>query len=85
MDDIQDLVLTTVDNPYNPHTQYEQWRRWDIENEYYTESFLARMLDLPLDMDLDDELSINILTIRTIQDIIDNDDANIYKLVSAEG
>lgn len=85
MDDIQDLVLTTVDNPYNPHTQYEQWRRWDIENEYYTESFLARMLDLPLDMDLDDELSINILTIRAIQDIIDNDDANIYKLVSAEG
>ena len=49
--DPADLILTTVDNPHNPHEQYEQWRRWDIDNGYDTESLIARVADIPTEID----------------------------------
>ena len=29
-------VLTTLDNPYDPHEDYDKWSIWDEENGYYT-------------------------------------------------
>lgn len=49
------LVLTTKDNPFNPKTQYENWKAWDEQKGYYTEAYLARVANIPLDADLEDD------------------------------
>jgi hypothetical protein len=35
--------LTTVDNPFNPITQFDQWYVWDSTHGYHTLSYLARV------------------------------------------
>ena len=36
-------MLTTIDNPYNPFTQFDEWRVYDETNGYYSSSLLARI------------------------------------------
>ena len=54
-------MLTTVDNPYNPATQFDDWYAFDETQGYRTCSFIARLLrtsydlgDEMLERDLDD-------------------------------
>ena len=81
LEDNEELVLTTMDNPHNPKTDYEKWYTWDIENGYHTESYLARVIDMDEELDIDDELQVKILTDRAVQSILDNDTIGIYKLI----
>ena len=37
-------MLTTVDNPYDPFTQFDDWYSWDEAAGYHTLSFLARIV-----------------------------------------
>lgn len=37
-------MLTTVDNPYDPFTQFDDWYSWDEAAGYHTMSFLARIV-----------------------------------------
>lgn len=37
-------MLTTMDNPYDPFTRYDEWDRFDQEKGYYTSSLLARFV-----------------------------------------
>lgn len=37
-------MLTTVDNPYNPFTQFNEWFAFDEGRGYNTPAFLARVL-----------------------------------------
>ena len=75
------LVLTTIDNPYNPHTQYAQWKLWDESNEYNTESYLARIANELIDLNVDDDLAIASATNEAINSIIENDPLGVYILV----
>lgn len=36
--------ITTLDNPFNPFTQYDQWFAFDSDKGYNTQSFLARIV-----------------------------------------
>jgi len=36
-------MLTTVDNPYNPFTQFDEWYRFDESSGYHTTGYLARI------------------------------------------
>lgn len=38
-----DYMLTTVDNPYNPFTHYDEWYAYDEAAGYHSTSFLARV------------------------------------------
>lgn len=39
------VYLTTSDNPYNPDTQYEQWRGYDeVVCGYFTSQYLSRIV-----------------------------------------
>lgn len=37
------VFLTTIDNPFNPNTQWDDWLRYDEDHGYYTTSYLARI------------------------------------------
>ncbi len=45
-------MLTTVDNPYDPFTEYDRWWQYDTQCGYYSAALLARIAvvadDLPL-------------------------------------
>jgi hypothetical protein len=36
-------MLTTVDNPYNPFIQFDEWLQYDERSGYYTTQYLARL------------------------------------------
>ena len=36
------VAITTIDNPFNPITQFEDWNRFDTEQGYRTIELLAR-------------------------------------------
>ena len=36
------VALTTVDNPFNPITQFDEWKSFDFEHDYNTCELLAR-------------------------------------------
>lgn len=79
--DEDSLVLTTLDNPYNPKTEYHLWKQWDTEKGHYTEEYIARLISMESEYDADDAYTLNILASKVIDDILANDNLNIYKLV----
>jgi hypothetical protein len=38
-----DYMLTTVDNPWNPFTQFDEWMAFDYAHSYHTMELLARI------------------------------------------
>ena len=38
-----DHMLTTIDNPYDPFTRWEEWLQYDRESGYNTSEYLARI------------------------------------------
>lgn len=38
-----EYMLTTVDNPYDPFTQWDEWLSWDTTAGYLTPGLLARI------------------------------------------
>ena len=76
-----EVMLTTIDNPYNPFEQFDLWLLFDKEKGYNTCEYLARIVNLTNDMS---EKEIDVATDRAIDDIIINDPFGIYKKVTSE-
>ena len=76
-----EVMLTTIDNPYNPFEQFDLWLLFDKEKGYNTCEYLARIVNLTNDMS---EKEIDAATNRAIDDIIVNDPFGIYKKVTSE-
>lgn len=70
--------LTTLDNPFDPFSQFNDWFLFDIEKGYYTCSYLARLTNVTEDLSLPEE---NKEIERAIDEIIEYDVAGIYKKV----
>lgn len=49
MDD-EDHMLTTVDNPWNPFTNYDEWYEFDHDMGYDSPGLLARISKVSLDL-----------------------------------
>ncbi|ADD80998.1 gp107 [Rhodococcus phage ReqiPepy6] len=41
---MDDYMLSTSDNPFNPYTQWEQWYAFDAAAGYHTPAYLARIV-----------------------------------------
>ena len=76
-----EVMLTTIDNPYSPFEQFDLWLLFDKEKGYNTCEYLARIVNLTNDMS---EKEIEVATNRAIDDIIVNDPFGIYKKVTSE-
>lgn len=71
-------MLTTIDNPYDPHDDYVKWLTWDRENGYDTQEYLARIANVSPEME-DDE--IDSLIDQAMTEIIVNDTLGNYILI----
>lgn len=71
-------MLTTIDNPFNPFTQWNDWLRYDEDKKYYTCGYLARIAKTA--DDLTDEEN-DRLTEYAIDEIVQLNINGLYKKV----
>lgn len=73
-------MLTTVDNPFNPFTNYDEWLAFDEQKGYYTNNFLARVVltsDELSEADQAEDVE------QAIDEIIKYDVLQLYKKVTS--
>jgi hypothetical protein len=74
-------MLTTVDNPYNPFTEWDEWYAFDARQGYHTPSFLARIVASSDELsEADQTLAIQL----AIGEIVRENVSGIYKRVSED-
>lgn len=74
-------ALTTVDNPYDPFDQFDEWFMFDTDKGYNSCGFLDRIAKTSDQLsDLENEQEIE----RAIDEIIKYDFMNIYRKVKRE-
>lgn len=72
---MEECMLTTVDNPYDPFTEYDQWYSYDTEKGYNSCSYLARIADTSnAYTNAENELIVQ----QAIDDIVCNKSFGIY-------
>lgn len=69
------VMLTTIDNPYDPFEDFKSWFKYDVEHGYNTCGYLAR-ISRTTDQFTDEENAIEIE--NAIDEIIEHDFMNIY-------
>ena len=74
-------MLTTVDNPYNPFVQFDEWVSFDEGKGYYTLQYLARIANTS--PDLSDEQNSEAIE-EAITEILDYNLIGVYQRVSRE-
>ena len=76
---VNDVMLTTIDNPFDPFDDFDSWFQFDCEKGYNSCAILARIDKSTDDMSYEENM---METERAIDEIIKNDFMNIYKKVS---
>jgi hypothetical protein len=72
-------MLTTLDNPYDPFTRFDEWYQWDEAAGYHTTAFLARITQTSDELsDADQDVAIE----NAIDEIVQENVLGIYKKVS---
>lgn len=78
---MRESMITTVDNPYSPFDQPDEWYIWDVAHGYYSRELLARIARVSDDMS---DADIELITNQAIDDIIRLDLTNRFRKVSRE-
>lgn len=73
--------ISTVDNPYSPAKQFDEWNNFDISKGYYSSSKLARVARLSDDMS---QVEIAAEIERAIDSLVANDPLSIFMKVVEE-
>ena len=71
-------AITTIDNPFDPLEQFNDWYKYDCNCGYNTCSYLARLTKTSESLS---EVEYNEEVERAIDRILENDPAKIYKKV----
>lgn len=69
------VAITTIDNPFNPFTEFDKWYMFDCEKNYNSCEYLARIAKTSDSLTDDENQSI---VEEAIDEIINNDPFNIY-------
>lgn len=77
---IVEYMLTTIDNPFNPFTHFDEWLSFDTAHSYQTPGLLARIAITSDDLsEADQKLAIE----QAIDEIVSENVLGIYKKVSS--
>ena len=74
-------ALTTIDNPYDPFENFDEWFAFDVEKGYYSCSRLMRIAKL---QDNFSEVETNNEIARAIDEIIKYDFTDMYQKAEME-
>lgn len=73
------VMLTTVDNPFNPLTDWDDWYNYDESKGYYTSEYLARITKTSDDLGAQEQ---DRATEEAIDEIIELNPDGFYKKIS---
>lgn len=77
--EITEYMLTTVDNPYNPFTQFDEWLAFDVQAGYNTPGMLDRIAKVSNDISEPDQaLAIQ----QAIDEIVEENVSGMWRKVS---
>lgn len=71
----KEVMLTTIDNPYNPFTEFKEWFQFDVDNNYSTCSKIARLANTKDYMSITEQIA---ETERAIDRLIEIDPLDVY-------
>jgi len=74
-------MLTTIDNPYDPFTEYLEWFAYDIRMGYNTVGYLGRMVVSSPDLSEDDQ---DLAIEQAIDFIVEENVNGMYKKVTVD-
>ncbi len=73
-------MLTTMDNPHDPFTEFDEWLQFDESSGYYTTQYLARLTITSSELsDADQDAAIEL----AIDEIVRENINGMYKKVEA--
>jgi len=73
-----EMMLTTVDNPFDPFTQFKEWYAFDVSSGYNTLEMLARITKTSDELsEADQEAAIN----HAIDEIFKENAIGVYRKV----
>jgi hypothetical protein len=76
---VVEYMLTTVDNPFDPFTRFEEWLAYDMRMGYHTSAFLARVAKVSEDLsETDQAIAIN----DAIDEIVRENVSGMWRKVS---
>ena len=78
---MRQCLLSTVDNPFDPFYQFDDWYRYDCEKGYDSSGTMMRLAEVTDDMSMTEE---NAEIERAIDRIVAHDPFNLYKKVVVE-
>jgi hypothetical protein len=73
-------MITTIDNPYNPFTHFDEWFQFDESSGYHTTQYLARLTLTSPDLSDADE---SIVIENAIDEIVRENVNGMYRKVEA--
>lgn len=83
----EDILLTTKDNPYNPFTEYDDWKYFDETMKHYnTEAYIAREVGM-VDPNISDA-ELAYLRVQAFEEIITLNNelgVDIYTMITRGG
>lgn len=80
-DRMNEYMLTTVDNPYNPWFKFDEWLAFDMVKGYNTPGFLARVVKTSDALsDADQAQAIQL----AIDEIVRENVAGIYRKIAID-
>ena len=78
---MDEVMLTTEDNPFNPFTEFDEWYAFDVRKGYNTCSYIDRVVITSPNLSIpDQELAI----LYAIDEIVDYNLTGNYKKVSPD-
>lgn len=72
-------MVTTVDNPFDPFIDFDRWLAFDEGHGYYTMNLLARVLVTSEELsEADQEMAIE----QAVDEVVENNVLGIYRKVT---
>ena len=75
---MEEVMLTTFDNPYNPFVEYDAWLAYDLLMGHNTNNYLARVVVTSNELSVyDQELAIN----QGMREIVELNPTGFWRLI----